>query len=619
MRRFSRFLILAAITFMAGTVANTALQAQDHLIGEDQSVNRVIQLRSSAVKPPVLPKAIEKTSRTVQPRAVKPNARVARAPQVQFDEIKPGTVPSVLQSTRNATTRIEQRSNMGAPLQVQSNMIKPNQKRGWEGTKIQTAQAGENWSQTSTEPLSVTNSAPVINTMIEAPRYINLNQTATMRIKMMNVGETTARQVRLIATLPEHAKFARAIPRPTRSEGQTHEFLLTNVAAKQMREIAIDLVPTQKSALDISTEVIIENTQRIAIAVREPKLKMKLKGPTVGHTGQSLTHQIVIENNGDGLAEDIRLKIKLPNELQPTKTNGELVIPSIQPGRSVIVDFETVAKTAGQTEINVLATANGIDAQTESMDMTIHEPELEVSAVGPQMNFVNREGIYTIKINNTGQVDVSDVNITLQVPKGMQVTTISQDAAVDAESGLLVWSFEKIASQTEQVIQLKTLAIAAGEQVCTIAVRSNETRAKDIRLSTQVATRADMSVSIKNQSGPVQVGGQAQFQVIVENKGSSSANDVTVNIELPESLKPVREGGQTQEFGNSISFRDAQIEPGQKREFLFSAVGVTKGEHVVRSILQTAGSERRIIVEGSVYVYEVNESRVSESLSPVVR
>ena len=46
--------------------------------------------------------------------------------------------------------------------------------------------------------------------------------------------------------------------------------------------------------------------------------------------------------------------------------------------------------------------------------------------------------------------------------------------------------------------------------------------------------------------------------------------------------------------------------------------GVVKGEHVVRSILQTAGSERKIIVEGSVYVYEINESRVSESLSPVI-
>ena len=474
-------------------------------------------------------------------------------------------------------------------------------------------------SDSSTEPLSVTNSAPVINTTIEAPRYINLNQTATMRIKMLNVGETTARQVRLIATLPEHAKFSRAIPRPTRSEGQIHEFLLTNVAAKQLREIAINLVPTQKASMDIGTEVIIENTQHIAVSVREPKLKLKIKGPTVAHTGQALTHQVVVENTGDGSAEEIHLKINLPNELQATKSNGELIIPNIEPGRSILVDFETSAKTAGQVEINVLANAKGIESQSETTDLTIHEPELEVSAVGPQMNFVNREGIYTININNTGQVDVSDVNITLQVPKGIQVTTISQEAAVDAESGVLVWNFAKIASQTEQMIQLKTLSVAEGLQVCNIGVRSNETREKEIRLSTQVATRADMSVSIKNQSGPVQVGGQAQFQVIVENKGSSSANDVTINIELPESLKPVNQPGvQVQEFGNTISFRDAQIEPGQKREFLFSAVGVTKGEHVVRSILQTAGSERRIIVEGSVYVYEVNESRVSESLSPAV-
>ena len=572
MCRFSRFFVLATSVIAAGFVANTSLLAQDHLIGEGQTVNRVIQLRSSASEAPVLPKAVDTTSRNVQPKN-QSGSRVASVPNVQFDEIETGAKPAELQTTRSSTSPMQQPSARVISPRVPSDLVIQNQGQIWNGMEARSEMT--NAQDHLSEPQSVTTSAPVINTMIEAPRFINLNQTATMRIKMLNVGDTTARQVTLIATLPAHAKFARAIPRPTRSEGQTHEFLLTNVMAKQMREIAIDLVPTQKASMEIGTEVIIENTQRIAVAVREPKLNLKIKGPTVAHTGQALTHQVVVENTGDGSAEDIHLKIKLPNELQAANSNGELIIPSIEPGRSILVDFATLAKTAGQVEINVLANAKGIEAQSQTTDLTIHEPELEVSAVGPQMNFVNREGIYTIKVNNTGHVDVSNVKITLQVPKGIEVTTISQEAAVDAESGVLIWNFDKIASQTEQTIQLKTLSIAEGLQVCNIGVRSNETREKEIRLSTDVATRADISVSINNQSGPVQVGGQAQFQVIVENKGSSSANDVTVNIELPESLKPVKQPGvQVQEFGNTISFSDAQIAPGQKREFLFSTIGV---------------------------------------------
>ena len=110
MRRFSRFFVLAASVVTAGFVANTSLLAQDHLIGEGQNVNRVIQLRSSASKARVLPKAVDTTSRTVQPKRNQAGSRVASVPNVQFDEIEPGTVPSVLQSTRSAATRIQQPS-----------------------------------------------------------------------------------------------------------------------------------------------------------------------------------------------------------------------------------------------------------------------------------------------------------------------------------------------------------------------------------------------------------------------------------------------------------------------------------------------------------------------------
>ena len=47
-------------------------------------------------------------------------------------------------------------------------------------------------------------------------------------------------------------------------------------------------------------------------------------------------------------------------------------------------------------------------------------------------------------------------------------------------------------------------------------------------------------------------------------------------------------------------------------------VGVAQGEHVVRSVLKTSDTERRVIVEDSVYVFETNEARVSENLSPVI-
>ena len=132
-----------------------------------------------------------------------------------------------------------------------------------------------------------------------------------------------------------------------------------------------------------------------------------------------------------------------------------------------------------------------------------------------------------------------------------------------------------------------------------------------------MVTRADLSVQIANVTGPVQVGAKAEFLVTVENKGSRRASDIGISIALPDSLMPVKNNEVVQNT-NSIQFEEPLVAPGQKVTFKFAAVGVTSGEHVVRSVLQTEGSERKVIAEDTIYVYEVNQTRVSESISPVV-
>ena len=637
MRRFQSFLSAAAVLSIGLIAAASTAVAQEHLIGEGQTgqtANRVIKLQSSAsAKPVQVPAAVSnKTSRVVQAPISVAQAAIQKAqaaiqnvakpvassgaPKVQFDDIT--SVPSVLQGTQGMQQRVTKRPTTSA-FSKSINVQGSQDATDWVKSKQKPSYDFQS-EGTNSEAVSISKKAPMINSMIEAPGYINLNQTATMRIKLQNVGNASAGQVKLIATLPPHAKFVRAIPNPTSSEGQVYEFTLTNLGMDQVREVAIDLVPTEKAPLDIGTEIVVENTQRFAVGVREPKLTISLKGPTKANMGQVVKHEIVLENKGDGIAEDIHIRVKYPEGIQADKTNDKIVIPALEPGRTLVVDLGATARTPCKADLEVEAEAKGIELQTASTTITVHKPELEVSAVGPKMNFVNREGIYTLKLNNTGQVDVSNVNLMLQVPAGMEVTTISREASVDSESGVLVWSFDKIEANTEQLVQLKTLATMEGQQICSIAVRSNETRDKEIKLSTIVATRADLNVSIKNESGPIQVGNQAQFLVSVENKGSSSANDVTVNIELPESLKSVkRQGAEVAEIGNTVTFKDAQIEPGQTREFVFTTVGSVKGEHVVRSVLQASGSERKIIVEGIVYVYEVSETRVSEALSPMIR
>ncbi len=615
MQSFSK-IPAAAIAFSAVSVwSSLASPAQEYSFGDAAPANSALQVPSSSNPIPAGQlRSVVESSRSVRVAQNTGDGMLRPAP-TQYDGIQTNVgVPPVLQSATGVPPRVvEQQSGALDSFAPPQPLPRP------VSQVVTTPDKTTDYRPAApVKPVSFSKSAPSINTQIEAPSYINLNQTATLRIKLQNVGDIAAGNVKLIATLPAHAKFSRSTPSPTNTNGQVYEFQLSNMTAQQIREIAIDLIPTEKKPLDIGTEIVIENTQRIAVGVRQPKIKMSLQGPTEANMGQNVTHKVLLENTGDGLASQIQLQATFPNELQCSKKK-EVVIASLEPGQSIIVEMPSLATLAGKGELAVSVGAIGVESQTVKSGIRVFQPELEVSAIGPQMNFVNREGIYTIKLDNKGEIDASNVKIQMQMPRGMQVTTISREANVDPKTGLLIWSFDRIPAKSAQTIMLKTIALEAGQQNCSITVRSKETRDKEITLTTNVATRAELSVAVQNQSGPIQVGGKVQFMVVVENTGSSSATAIAVNIELPEALTPDKQDGiDVLGFGNAIHFETAKLEPGEKREFLFVAAANKKGEHVVRSILQAGGSERQIISESSVYVYEVSDSRVSEALSPAI-
>ena len=165
--------------------------------------------------------------------------------------------------------------------------------------------------------------------------------------------------------------------------------------------------------------------------------------------------------------------------------------------------FESVAQTAGTTQLKAAAEAVGCQPENTELAFAVYQPELQVTATGPKLNFVDRDGIYTINIENTGVDDVTDTRISLRVPEGMKVNTISRKAGVDSNEGVLTWTFDRIASKSSEQIQLKATALKEGSQNCGILVSSNETQDKQISLMTQVVTRADLSVQITNLTGPV--------------------------------------------------------------------------------------------------------------------
>lgn len=618
---------------------------QDHLIGDSQPAKRVIQLQPQLGS--TARQAIDNTASRVK-RATQEFGAVT--PKVGFEDVR---VPNILQQvpgkspatstapaqamaenafqtpvkTTPAATQLEGTAEPIRPSWTPAtpvNFKKPAGVKSLTPAKIKTPTtiakpADRSAIKTSSKSLT-SNAESLIKTKIVSPKFVNVNKPASLRITVSNSGQNSVENVGFHATLPPHTKLISASPQPVSVDGQLMKFELNRIGARDSRDIILQVVPTTRQPIDIATTVRTDNSQKVLVAVRQPQLSVVINGPRQANIGQKVTHEVIVSNIGDGIASDVQVHTQFPPQMMELKSSLTKPITAIEPGKSVKIKYESQAMTAGPIQLQTTAKSDdGAEPKLAAIEMNVFEPKLQVSAIGPKINFVDRNGIYTIKLDNPSKVDITDVNIALGVPTGMKITTISREANVDASKGILRWKFDRIPSGSSEQIQMMAVVTEEGNQVCHILVDSQETSEKEIQLATRVTTRANVGVQIQNDSGPVQVGGKATFTVEVSNRGSRKAEDVNVRIDLPETLKAVPMDSQKILIdGNTILFTEPQVAPGKKVSFKFSAIGQVSGEHVVRSVTQIEGSERTTVAEDTVFVYEVDEARVSESLTPNV-
>ena len=631
------------ITGLAGASLLSTAHAQDHLIdGAKDEVSRVIQLKNR-IEANVEEKVADLSSRSTRlasnPLAkastedllITPKGtRLTGAPQVAFDEIDTPrplapTIPPPTITTPTITPKF------GSAGFDDTKMVEPKFQQSFSKPKVYVAQqTTENRapakpasyskvprnSSPVSSPIRRSESAPFVTTTISAPEFVNVMETAPVRIDVRNPGKVTVYDVKLIAMLPANAQVE---SRQGQVANGQCTFEINSLEPGESRQLLMDVVTEEKQSLNIETALTISNRSKVKVGVRKPQLEVSIEGPSQANIGSKATHVITVKNTGDGIASNVNLIADIPESLQIVQKSGFETPETLRPGQQAQARIVTLPLKPGQADFGFAAEGNFCKAQPAQAGMRITQPELRVAAIGPDMNFVERDGIYTITIDNPGEVDVNNVEVQFVIPQGVKVTTISRQAKMDGQQRTLTWKFARIQAETEQTIQLKAIASDEGEKVCRIRVASDETNDKEVSLKTVIATRAELSIQMQNIGGPVQVGSEATFVVVVENRGSSVANDMEIEVQLPQGMRPASpKDGIVDEDSNSILFADSELRPGKVREFKFSAVGVQKGEHVVRSSLESVGSKQRIIVENSVFVYEPAQARVSESLQPAI-
>jgi len=315
--RFSLSLLNTAF-FVSTAFLTSAACGQNQFVGQDQSVNRVIKLRSSEMAQQAAEKVASETFQ------IESSARKAfsNPALIKFEDIK--KVPPTLQKPMYAPDT----AFISPPVPVPDKKTKtvPRVSNSWNFSQPQqapmktgplTAKAAPAASN-SNDGITV-QAANNIQTQIRLPKFVNVNQPALMNIALNNQGRTPVQNVTLLATIPAHVKLSSASPKPVSNDGQVYKFSIPQIGSLSSRQVELTLVPTEKTAIEIATVVRAENTSRSSVAVRQPEISISLSGPRQANIGQKVTHELTVANIGDGVATDVRLDTILPSQLKLIK------------------------------------------------------------------------------------------------------------------------------------------------------------------------------------------------------------------------------------------------------------------------------------------------------------
>jgi uncharacterized repeat protein (TIGR01451 family) len=468
--------------------------------------------------------------------------------------------------------------------------------------------------------MNVSSAVPQISIETSVPGEINIGASAQFVIAVKNTGKSMAEGVSIQATLPPAVKFVQASPEPSMASDRLIQFEIGDLSPGATRRFTLELIPERTGPVDLQTKAFFSASTQSALQVRQPEVTLSCHGPETAVLGDNVTFRVVVENIGDGPAQNVELTPKLPESSHiQSQVPRAAKLANLSAGGSQEFKFVVRATEPGVLEGTFVVGARDNREVQCSHRVKILRPDLRVEVDGTRVNFLQSEGEFELRTWNPGDTVLQTVKVALQIPAGLEITTLSEVAEIDEANRIYSWCLSTMNPGDSHSIQLKTKATKVGQQIqLAVAMSGPSLRSHDDHL-THVISRPDVDVAVINSKEAIQVGQTEEFAVSLVNRGSRAAETVAVTIQLPAGMEAITGEGYTPE-GDKVSFPGFPLSPGASKTLKFRAVGTEAGEQAVRATVETEISNIPTIAETTVYFYDEDElQRIARELDDAIR
>lgn len=189
-------------------------------------------------------------------------------------------------------------------------------------------------------------------------------------------------------------------------------------------------------------------------------------------------------------------------------------------------------------------------------------PSLQVQKIAPEEVQVGQKTSFTLRVRNLGTSAAEDVVLVDRVPKHTRLESTSPPSQA-SEDGLLQWSLGRLMPGDERTVMIELVPTEEGEigSVASVSFSS-------LASARTVSTLPRLEVT-QNADPDVRVGDRMQIQIAVTNRGTGTAKNVSLEVDLPRELR--------HPSGDALGMSLGDLAPGESRSIPLDLTAVEAG------------------------------------------
>jgi|GEM_PF-1079838 len=458
------------------------------------------------------------------------------------------------------------------------------------------------------ETVLIQQHSPILSVETIGPRQISVGKPSSYTLTLKNAGDVTADEVVVYVDLPTWAEVLGAeTSNGTTKTGKMGEPFAWHVGRLEGRndeKLTLRIVPRESRPFELAVRWDYRETaQSTAIEVQQPQLEMAINGPKEVDFGKLEIFNLVLKNPGNGDAENVILTLAPldSNSTAPTYQN----LGTLAAGETRTIKIELTARQIGMLQIQVQARCDG-GVRTQAVEkVVVRRAELAIEIIGPKLQFVGSESAYTVRVANPGNAAAKRVKLSAVIPPGMKYISGIEGAKVDEVGMKIDWVIDTIAPNAEFTFSPKVRLQREGVAKLEVVGSADGNLVASGVTSTAVEAMADLKMEVRDPSGPVEVGDDALYELIVSNAGSKTASQIDIVIKLSDGVKPISVDGLNYRIDGKRIYLDRimSVNPGDERRVRIHVQGQTAGNHNFQAELQCLTDNTRLITQETTHFY----------------